>query len=267
MRASILAILTSTAVLAVGCGGNVTSLDPLAEAAERTQDAPTARFVLEATIRDPDEGTIAFRGPGAIADHGRLMSMRMTMPARMLDPELGKGDVEFEMIAAGDAFYFSGGPFSDLGEGKKWLKVRDDAPFPDLGQNDPSQMLEYLQATAEIRELGQARVRGVATKRYSARIQLAKLAERISSESGKSMRRALEQAESSGIKEIPLEVWVSRDGFVRRLEMDWSVGGAGLVFTMDLFDFGTEVDVRVPPPSQVLDVSELLEEEEEEESG
>lgn len=239
------------------CGGDVTSLDPIAQAADRTRGVASVRFEMSMTVDEEGQGTLAFRGSGAIADHGRRMQMTMTVPARDLDPEAGGGSVEIEMIAADDSFYFRGGPFDELSLGKGWLKLRDDAPFPELGQNDPAQMLEYLRATSELEELGTARIRGVETTHYAARVQLAKVAERISPQAKRQVERALEEAGSRGIEEIPVDVWVGDDGYVRRLAMDWSVNGSGIVMTMDLFDFGADVDVQLPPASDVLDLGAI----------
>lgn len=236
-----------------GCGGDTTSLDPLAEAARKTTDVPGAHFVMSGRIEAGGE-TIEFRGPGEVADHGRTFHMRMTMPAAILGMKgLAGEDVTFDAVSAGRYFYFRGGPFTELAGGK-WVRIKDDAPGFDLGQNDPSQMLEYLRATSEVEALGEDTVRGVDTTHYEARIQLDRIAERVSPEAA----RALEQmTRGSGIKEIPIEVWIDEDSLVRRLTMDWHPKGSSFVFEMEMFDFG-DVQIDVPDASEAVDLSKLL---------
>jgi hypothetical protein len=57
---------------------------------------------------------------------------------------------------------------------------------------------------------------------------------------------------------LRVEVWIDEADFVRRLTLEGQLGGVGDVsMTMDLYEFGTEVDARVPPPSKVLDGAAL----------
>jgi len=245
-------LLLLLVLVLAGCGGDTTSLDPLAEAAAKTKDVPGAHFVMTGRIVEGDE-RIEFEGPGKVADHGRKLQMRMTMPAELLGMEGTSGKVTLDVVSEGRFFYFRGGPFNELAGGK-WVRVKDDAPGFDLGQNDPSQMLEYLHATSEVEALGEDTVRGDATTHYEARIQLDRVAERVSPEAARSLRQL---TEGSGIKEIPVEVWIDNDSLVRRLEMDWHPKGASLTFDMEMFDFG-DVQIDVPEASEAVDLTKLL---------
>jgi hypothetical protein len=197
---------------------------------------------------------LVFRGPGEVADHGRKLHMRMTMPAEILGMKgLAGGDVTFDVVSSGRYFYFRGGPFTELAGGK-WIRIKDDEPGFDLGQNDPSQMLEYLRATSEVELRGEDTVRGVDTTHYEARIQLDRVAERVSPEAAKALEGLTEGA---GIKEIPLEVWIDNESLVRRLTMDWHPEGGTVAFEMELFDFG-DVEIDVPAASESVDLSKLL---------
>ena len=248
------ALLLIPLALALGaCGGDVTSLDPVAEAAAKTKDVAGAHFVMTATISGDGE-RLEFRGPGEIADHGRTLHMRMSMPAEILGMKgLSGKDVTFDVIGHGKYFYFRGGPFDELAGGK-WVRMRDDDPSFDLGQNDPSRMLDYLRATSEVEERGSERIRGIDTTHYDARIQLDKVAERVSPEAQRGLRKLVQ---GSGIKELPIDVWIGDDGLVRRLAMDWHPQGGSIVTQVDLFDFG-DVDVDVPAPSEAVDLNKLL---------
>lgn len=236
------------------CGGDVASLDPIAQAAEKTTNVPGAHFTMSARIAEQGGETVEFHGPGEIADHGRKLHMRLTMPAEILGMKGLRGkEVAFEAIGAGHDFYFRGGPFTELAGGK-WVVIPDDDSAFEIGQNDPSKMLEYLRATSKVEERGKDTVRGVETTHYEARIQLDKVAERVSPEAAKALRQ---MTEGAGIKEVPLEVWVDDSSLVRRLKMDWHPGGGSIVLQMELFDFGN-VQIDVPGRSETTTLEKLL---------
>jgi hypothetical protein len=248
-----LALLLLVLPLAACGGSDVTSLDPIAQAADKTTDVAGAHFVLNARIAAQGE-TVAFEGPGEIGDHGEKLHMRLSMPASILGIQgAGKGNVTFEAIGAGKYFYFRGGPFDQL-SGGKWVRMKDDDPSFNLGQNDPSKMLEYLRATSEIDEVGEDTVRGAHTTHYDARINLDKVAERVSPEAAQALEQATKTLKT---KEIPLDVWIDDDGLVRRLTMDWHPAGGTFTLSLDLFDFG-EVDIDVPSAAETTDLSKLM---------
>jgi len=235
------------------CGGDVTSIDPIAQAAEKTANVAGAHFVTTARITAGGE-TVEFSGPGEIADHGRKLHMQMTMPGAVLGMKgVDQKDITFEAIGAGGDFYFRGGPFAELA-GEKWVRTSDTEAGFDIGQNDPSRMLEFLRATSEVEERGSDTVRGIETTHYEARIQLDKVAERVSPHVAQALRQVTQGA---GIKEIPLEVWVDADSLVRRLKMNWHPQGGSFVMEMELFDFG-DVQIRVPDASETTTLAKLL---------
>jgi hypothetical protein len=60
-----------------------------------------------------------------------------------------------------------------------------------------------------------------------------------------------------------MDVWVDGDGRLRRLEYEMElsdVDGARVAVgvTMELYDFGVEVDVVAPPADETTDLFELL---------
>lgn len=235
------------------CGGDVTSIDPVAAAASKTENIAGAHFVMNARIAAEGQ-TVEFKGPGEIADHGKKMHMRMTMPAGILGmKDLTGKNVTFEAISSGKEFYFRGGPFAQLA-GATWVVMGDDDPSFDLGQNDPSKMLEYLRAVSKVEEKGSEAVRGVQTTHYEARLQIDQVADKVSPEAA----RALEQLSTGlGTDEIPIEVWVSDDGLVRKLTMNWHPAQGSFVLDMELFGFG-DVDIDVPGASETVNLKQLL---------
>jgi hypothetical protein len=77
---------------------------------------------------------------------------------------------------------------------------------------------------------------------------------------------AVEQFESLGIDEkIPFEIWIDDDGLPRRqrITMDFGdlvpgTGEASMEMTVDYSAFGEPVEVDIPRPSEVTDVTDRM---------
>lgn len=133
------------------------------------------------------------------------------------------------------------------------------AQFDAFGQADPSRYLQFLQGAAKVSELGSATVRGVETTHYKA---IADLNEAVK-EAPPSMRESLTQAiDALGSKSVPVNAWIDSDGLLRRVgysfEGSGQTGGLSSSITVDLYDFGTKVEVRPPPAGQVADLADIL---------
>jgi hypothetical protein len=63
-------LVAAIGAAAAGCGGSRESSDPVALAAEKTSHVATARFTMNISIRDPQQGSLDFHGPGVVSDHG-----------------------------------------------------------------------------------------------------------------------------------------------------------------------------------------------------
>jgi hypothetical protein len=251
MRRTLALVLLTLPLAACGGSSDVASLDPVAQAADKTTNVAGAHFQMSAHISDKRD-TISFSGPGEIADHGKRLHMQLTLPASVLGTG-GSGNARFEIVSSDDVYYLRGGPFDQVAPGK-WVEVKSTDPNFNLGQNDPSHMLQYLRATSNVDEIGKDTVRGVDTTHYSAHLQLDKVADRVSPDAARALRQA---TNTLGTKEIPMDVWVDGDGLVRRVKMDWHPKGGSFVMSLDLFDFG-DVNVDVPSDSDTVDLSNML---------
>jgi hypothetical protein len=251
VRYAVALLLLALPLAACGGTSDVASLDLVAQAADKTTNVAGAHLQMSARIAGQGE-SVAFSGPGEIADHGKKLHMRLTLPASALGAGR-KGSAKFEIVSANDVYYLRGGPFEQIAPGK-WVKVKSNDPNFNLGQDDPSQMLEYLRATSNVKEVGKGTVRGVDTTHYSARLQLDKVADSVSPDAARALKQA---TKTLGTKEIPMDVWVDGDGLVRRVNMNWHPKGGSFVMSLDLFDFG-DVNVDVPADSDTVDLSNLL---------
>lgn len=159
-----------------------------------------------------------------------------------------------------------------LGAGRKWLRIDaakvakaaglDVSALTQPGQ-DPTQALRQLKTVgADVEKVGREDVRGVETMRYRATVDLRRYPALAPAADRAAAREAIERLiELTGASKIPVDVWIGEDDRVRRVTQKLSFKDAGGPTTVEqrfeLYDFGTKVDIKIPPRSQVADVSDL----------
>jgi hypothetical protein len=277
MRA--VALLTVLAALVAGCGAN----DPLAsdetfdaDAVAAKTRASSARMAMDMAVDAGDEplsakdreelSYLTFEASGAITANGRFLRLRYVYPAKTLGLQR-EGDVTFDAIVdakEGDIWARYGPEIGIvLPDGKTWMHMQDKTLAGLQSTSDPSQMVSYLTAAGEFDRVGEERVRGVAATRYEGTIDLERAKEELDAES-EEITKSFDQLRDAGVEEIPLEVWIDAEDYVRRIELDWdfpeSTGapaGANMKLRLDMWDFGTDVEIAPPPKSLVAEESEV----------
>ena len=247
------AIASTTAAVAIatgGCGGNgggdETRASPrkvVSRAATEMANVGTSRVAVNAAIEiEPAEEKrveAEMDGEGLFDFSAERGEMTYDMS------ELAGEGVQMEVVFDRSTYY-SKLPSRFLEPGT-WVKVEaenESAPgaglFAEVSQA-PSAVLTYLKLARGLEKVGEQDVRGVPTVHY---------------------RGTVESADGG----VPVEFWIDDDGLVRRMavEFDFKLMGTGnpahMSQSIDYFDFGIEVDVRLPPKDKVKDVKELLEE-------
>ena len=280
MKRVLLALpLAALLLLPAACGSEdvALDLDPVASAATLTSDAGSARMGFSMTMR-ADGRTMKLDGAGTFDfDDSRGTIL---MDASALLPGSGDGRFELRMI---DSMIYMKLPAAfggqALGAGKPWIAVDVAKTLEAAGlgginptnlQQDPTQTLRLLRASStSVQKAGSAKVRGVQTTRYKAKLDLRKSIEATGNELGLSeqeralLRRAAEQLSTqSGLKTIPVEIFVDQEGLLRRMSMTMKSTIAAAPFaitqTTDFYDFGVDVHIEAPPESQVVDLSKLI---------
>jgi hypothetical protein len=236
----------------------------VAAAGEATQGARSARVTFTATLEGgAAEGT--FTGEGAFTERRG----RMTMDLSGLGGGGAFGSGKLEVIFDRLVVYLRFPPevVQGLPGARAWLKIDlaalgaqqgiDFEQLLQLNQSDPTEALVYLRAAgSDFREVGTERVRGAETTRYRGTIDLRKVAAQAPAQARKSYERVIEL---SGKTELPMDVWIDEEGLARRIRFEQRLpNGAALKMTQELYDFGADVDVELPPADQVTDLTELI---------
>jgi hypothetical protein len=242
------------------------ALDPVAQAAEVT-GAQKGGIAMTVDGRVTAAGqTIPIKGNGTFDKGGRLGQMSMTTSV------MGR-DMKIDEITQDHVIYMTSDLFRQaLPSGKSWIKIDLDAAAKDSGidlsaltgagggaSQDPTQALEYLKGAGRSTEVGDETINGVATRHYHVDVDL----EKVGAKGGADGKKAVQQLERlSGLRTLPVDVWVDKDHLVRReaMKYDMTVQGqrTSMSMTIDMTKYGVEVTARPPKDSDTIDAQELL---------
>jgi hypothetical protein len=148
----------------------------------------------------------------------------------------------------------------DALHGKTWVKIdaKDLGTGSQLQQSDPSSALDGLRGiSSDAREVGHATVRGVDTVHYRGTLDVEKAVAKAPEASRARVRSALSQFDDGA----RLDVWIDSNGLPRRYSLSADIvkdsQRASLVESFDIYDYGVQVNVKVPPASDTVSYSEL----------
>jgi hypothetical protein len=273
IRAHALSIGLVAALAVSGCGAEDSAkkaassakdaIDPVAQAAEATSAQKGGIAMTMKGGASVAGQEIPIEGSGTIDRAGKNGRFSFTTSVA------GKS-MKIDQIIDDRVIYMSSPLFSQLPGGKKWIKLDLNAELAKQGVDldalgggttqDPAAALEYLKGAGPSKELGTETVNGTKTTRYHVDADLSKVAGKAKDEAG---RKAIEKLiQTSGIKTMPIDVWVDAQHLVRREKIAYTGQQQGqkatFDFTMDFTKYGVDVDAEAPPADEVADFSELL---------
>jgi hypothetical protein len=256
------AAIAALAVVAAGCGGGTSgalSLDPVANAATKTQQAGAAKVRMSLSLSSPQlQGgkPVDVQGTGVI--DGTNSEFNFTLGS------LGSMQ-EVLLEQHGDYVIYMQMPqlSAQLPAGKHWIELDlsklgkvaglDLSKLMSGSQFQPSDVLSMLKGEgAKVRNLGAARVGGTATTHYRVTIDTAKALQ------AKGLTSPLLAGAASTLPaSIPANVWIGKDGLIRQVQFALAAAQGRMAMTMNLFDYGADVPVAAPPSSEVFDATQL----------
>lgn len=271
-------VVAAAAAVTTSCGGGSTSgalsLDPVAAAATKSQDAGAARIRLALAVSGPQGKTFHMRGTGAIDGASSELTFRLGsllgqagMPSAAM-AQLAHGSMqEITLEQDGDYVIYVrlGSLFSSqLPGGQQWIKLDlsklgksaglDLSKLLSGSQLQPGDLLSMLKTEgAKIRKVGSATIDGAATTHYRVVVDTrARL---------KELASPLLTGVAAQMPKIPEDVWIGKDGLVRRVRVAFDLPRGGTpvhtAMAMDIYGYGAHVDIAAPPSSQVFDATEL----------
>jgi hypothetical protein len=268
-------VVVAAAVVTAGCGGgssNALSLDPVAAAATKTEQAGAARIHFDLTFSTPEvQGgkMLRLQGAGAIDGSSSELTVGGLSPIfQQSGIPAGASLKEISLEQNGDyVLYLQLGALAALlPGGQHWIELDlsklGSSGGLDLGkllsgsQVQPSDLLSMLKAEgAKISKVGPATVHGAATTHYRVTIDVAKALQ------AKGLTSPLLAGIAAQKPMVPEDVWIGKDGLVHRIRISFDGGKSHtplqLGMTMDIYDYGIHVSIAAPPSSDVFDATQF----------
>lgn len=258
-----LIILLVAAGLA-GCGGGggdeLGDVELIRTAATTTEAAGSARMAMTVGVGGQEltaEGEFDFDD-----QRGRLS---MDMSGVLSDLPDAPDDLTFDTVYDGTTIYYSSDLFGGTVDAD-WIRVDlsdltaaagiDPSQLPT--SNNPTDVLTGLEAASEdgVEEVGQEEVRGTETTHYRATIDLASTFEENDAITDRDRFEAV--LAQIGDDPVQTDVWLDDEGRVRRQSSSFGTGNAQVDLTMEMYDFGADVDVALPDEADTVDFGDLF---------
>jgi hypothetical protein len=281
MKRVLLLFALPLALLTACGGGDTLSIGAVAQAADKTAAQKSAKFDMSMQMTLPGvEQQVRLFATGAVdyANEAARVDMDFGELANAMG-QSGGAEMKMSMIFDSPMMYMKL-PETAMQGGDApptpWVSIDlTKATGVDLGQLDqfsrnPADQLEMLRAASDkVEKRGEKEIRGVQTTHFHATLNMRKALDEglkaLREKDREKTKRALDAiVKQTGLDTLPVDVFLDEDGVLRRMVMDMEMAaGEGgekmrMVMTMDMFDFGAEVDVTAPPASQVTDVTEQM---------
>jgi hypothetical protein len=279
-------VLGSVAVLAgalaagssVGLAARSDSFSPIQHAVTKSSKATSEKLSFTLTISSSDKalptGEFMIGGTGMIDN--RHKTAQVTVDLGALASALGgvaggtvpqKIDVR---LVKNTVYAYIPAVAKTVTAGKTWLKLDATSVSSNTNVNpkqlqtqlNPTKALASLNKAARVKKLGSTKVKGSPATHYQIQVDAAHA---VASLPKDQRAQALKSIQQSGLKTLPLDVYVGKSGYLRRIETKLAGLKTGqgsspvtLKATLDLFDYGAKVAVHAPPAAKVADAGKLL---------
>jgi hypothetical protein len=254
-----LVLAGAVALVAAGCGGGGSaSADDIQRAAAKTSKAGS----LEADFAVDGQG-LTGSGSGVFNSKQHSGQLQMELLA-------GARKVRVDSIVNGNTLYLRSPAFAQATtQDKQWVKINLAALSNSSGGQagtdlsgildaspTPANALAYLQGSSTVDKVGSESIGGVATTHYAVKADLGRAAENTSGAAQETVRSVIAQ---SGVKDLPLDVWLDGNGYIRKVAYNEHAGRRQPAqVTMELHDFGAPVSITAPPSDSVVDLTKMI---------
>jgi hypothetical protein len=272
----LLTALAATSVLLAACAKGpapdpVNPRDAVLNAMAAVYEAGTLHEDLMMSM-SATGGSLSISGEADIDNEHKRIDMTMDM---------GVLGGEMQIVMDDGVVYMRAPMFQDAGT--DWVSMDPSKMDPvaaaqfggfGAGTTDPSAYVGLFAGVFDVKVSGEEELKGVPTTHYVGTIDLKKVVKGFSEVVGKDadaatkkqLKEAVKQFESLGIDDkIPFEIWIDAEGLPRRQRITMDFGklvpgaeDANMEMTVDFSDFGKPVDIEIPDPSDVTDMTGAL---------
>jgi hypothetical protein len=158
-----------------------------------------------------------------------------------------------------------------LGGGKSWVRMDLEKAFEAAGldsnllnaeNQNPAEQIKYLKAVGNnVAKVGTEKVAGVEATHYRGQIDVRNYPKLVPARERKRAEASVKRLiQLTGNTVSPVDVWVARDGLVRRIKSSYNQKSGGQTIrveqTIEYRDFGTRIRIEKPPASEVQDITD-----------
>jgi len=269
----------ATLPLATGCGADDLSPESVADAAEATREARTAKVGMRLSVSGFGVPIpLSVQGAGTSALDRAAMDVTFDL-GPLLRLAGRPGDGRTRTVVVGKDVYVKPPAVEgfSLPSGAGWVGLDvartveamgvDPAGFGAIVNADPGAQLEMLTKAKGIEEVGEAKIDGADTTHFRGRVSVRDMIAALpAGEREKAQRSVDELLEDApgGDRPQPIEVWVDGEQRVRRMRQQVTspaqqgVPAGRADVTVDYSDFGAPLTAKAPPQADVYDATPAL---------
>jgi len=265
-----LVVLLATVLFTDGSHPSETAAAEVAGAMKRSSSFSTGRFHLTIDLETGDRSASVEADGAYDTGAGRMREMvdASELLAQFL-PRSGflPAGLKVEVILDGRTLYASLPGLGSPSAPDRWYRLGE-LPGPGVGSSaapsmaDPSGLLDLFGGVGNVERLGDEIIDDVAVHHYRGEVDIEKAYSVLSDAD----RRRLDESIGSlgggvpSFGSVPVEVWMDDQGIVRRMTSEIVTSGspsARAAFTIDFRQLGEPVEIVVPDPAQVTELSDL----------
>ncbi len=272
MRRRLIPILLVMSIFAMGCQ-RPTPVQTIAGLSERAPSMGSARMLMTMSMSFnlPDTNTgiaqpaqprgFSFTIEGLTDFRRKLGSMEMEMGSGTLPG--GSTFPNIRTLYSADFVYYEVPPNASAAfGGKTWARISLEKMVQgafDLSSPSPQPEIFFERLKGvdaeDITTVGKESIRGTETTHY--RVELT-WQDYLATVPPEIRDQQMSMLEASGLEIEPLDVWIDKDGFARKLA--FRMGNAertlSTATTIELYDFGVDVGVQIPGDDEVFVVED-----------
>jgi hypothetical protein len=255
-------------IVFAGCGDSnhpITSARVVSTAAAKTTQASTARVSEEITGTLNGESLGDGSLSGVVDSRHRNASIVLDLSPLAKADGTNPDSLKGRLVYLGqNAFLSSPALGSRLPAGRHWIEVTrrqlegsggPSGNLSGIGTLDATKPVDHLRAAVgDTERLGAEDVNGADTTHYRTHVDYRLYVPLIERSSRAALEKMVTKLDGTlGETRFPVEVWIARDGTIRRTKGLIEGRGLKLEYTLDLRAIGKPLRIAQPPATRVLD--------------
>lgn len=235
-------------------------------------DISPAAFIKSALTKTSNYKTVHVTGTmSGDGFTGTLNAQEQFSPSVAVSMTLNSSAMDISEIMVGNTIYMKIPQLSGELGGKPWMKI-DLSSMGSLGSAlesmtssaksmDPTQQLQELLASGDLRKVGTETVDGVQTVHYAGTVDAAtffnspSVTKNLTPDQVAQVKSFLK---AGGVTNMSIDVWAASDGLLVREKATTDTAAGAMNVDLHMSDWGQPVSVSAPPADQVGDMSSML---------